>query len=290
MGGLRRSASRNSRAVRLTRWEAASHAECQCAVDAGLQSRHARSGYPEQSARIRREADLATAANEIWDRLRGGLIVSCQAEGDDPFNSPHSMALFARAAEMGGASGIRGRETDNIRAIREAVSLPIIGLTKSQFSDGTVLITADITDAETLVAAAADIVAVDATSRTRPNGMTGPDFVAAVKSRLGASILADVSCLEEGLAALEAVATTLAGYTAAAAASPTEEPDWELLANLVRAARAPIIMEGRIWSPIQAACALELGAHAVVVGTAITRPRVVTRTFVERMRSRPPQP
>jgi len=112
--------------------------------------------------------------------LRGGLIVSCQAEDDDPFNCPEHLALFARAAEMGGARGLRACGTENIGALRAASSRPIIGLTKSRYQDGSVLITPDIEDVEAILEAGADIIATDATDRRRPNGMRGSEFVAAV--------------------------------------------------------------------------------------------------------------
>lgn len=220
-------------------------------------------------------------------RLKGGIIVSCQSEGDDPFNQPDYIALFARAAEMGGAVGIRAREVENIRAVCEAVSLPVIGITKGQFTDGLVLITPDLSDVQDVIYAGATIVAVDATQRTRPNGMIGRDFIAAIKKRWDTPVMADISTLEEGIAAEEVgadiIGTTLAGYTPYSKKLAEDEPDWELLAALAERVKTPIIAEGRIWTPDQAKKALELGAHAVVVGTAITRPRVITRRFVDRV-------
>lgn len=227
--------------------------------------------------------------NDTWESLRNGLIVSCQAEGDDPFNQPHYLALFARAAEMGGASGIRACGAENIRAIRQAASLPIIGITKSQFADNSVLITADFSDVEAASAAGASIIAVDATDRVRPNGLRGHEFVAKVKETRGITLLADVSTFEEGMCALEAgadaVATTLSGYTPATGHRPSDQPDWDLLRALVAASSAPVILEGRVWTPDEARKGIGMGALAVVVGTAITRPRVITRTYVDRISS-----
>ena len=217
--------------------------------------------------------------------LRHALIVSCQAEDDDPFNRPEHLALFARAAEMGGARGLRACGTENISALRAASSLPIVGITKSRYPDGSVLITPDIGDVEAILEAGAEIIAADATDRRRPNGMYGSEFVAAIKQQWAVPLLADVSTLEEGEAAwqagADAVATTLSGYTPATAHRALKEPDWDLLSDLVQIGDAPVIMEGHVWTPAQARCALDLGAFAVVVGTAITRPRVVTRTFVQ---------
>lgn len=218
------------------------------------------------------------------EALRNGLIVSCQAENDDPFNRPEYLALFARAAEMGGAAAIRAQGANNIQAICRNVSLPVIGLTKAQYSNGDVLITPDIKAVEDIIEAGSAIIAVDATDRLRPNGMTGPRFILEVKRLLSLPVVADISTLEEGLAALEAgadaVATTLSGYTPETRKSSGAEPDWGLLTALLSATSAPVIMEGRIWTPAQAQRAVRLGAFAVVVGTAITRPRVLTRAFV----------
>lgn len=229
-----------------------------------------------------------SAAFELG-QLAGGLIVSCQAEGDDPFNRPENLVLFARAAVLGGSVGIRTREPENITAIRQAIDLPIIGITKSAYPDGSVLITPDIEAVDAIVSAGADIVALDATRRERPNGMAGHDFLSHVKARCSCPLMADISTLDEGLAAAEAgadmVAPTLAGYTAYTQKSPDGEPDWDLLERLVKESGTPVIMEGGIWTPAQARRALDLGAFAVVVGTAITRPRVVTQTFVEAMKS-----
>jgi len=221
---------------------------------------------------------------DVISQIRGGIIVSCQAEEDDPFNRPEYLALFARAAEMGGARGIRAREAENIRAICAAVSLPVIGITKGEFPDGSVLITGDFPDVQAVLDAGAVIVAADATRRVRPTGLTGARFIAEIKKRWDVPLMADVSTLEEGLAAEAAgadlIGTTLAGYTPYTA-STGDEPDWELLRDLVQHANVPVIVEGRVWTPEHAKKALGLGAYAVVVGTAITRPRVVTRRFVD---------
>ena len=221
------------------------------------------------------------------ERLRGGLILSCQAEGDNPFNKPEHIALFARAGQMGGTCGIRACGLDNIRAIRQATTLPIIGITKSRYPDGSVLITGDFTDVEGLQAAGADIIAMDATARKRPNGLSGAEFMCRCKVRCQLPLMADVSNVGEGMAAAQAgadiVAGTLSGYTSPKGSSGNDEPDWQLLAALVKAVKIPVIMEGRVWTPQQACRALRMGAFAVVVGTAITRPIDIVRRFVDQM-------
>jgi putative N-acetylmannosamine-6-phosphate epimerase len=217
--------------------------------------------------------------------LRRGLIVSCQAEGDSPFNTPVFMAAFARAAEMGGAVAVRVCGTANVRAVRAQVSLPIIGITKGHYGDGSVLITPGLDDVRDLIAAGADIVAMDATSRNRPSGQSGTDLVRAAVALGAVPIMADVSTRDEGVAAAAAgaalVGTTLAGYTPATAPRASADPDFDLLGRLCRDLPGRVIAEGRIWTPQQARRALALGAHAVVVGTAITRPIDIVRRFVE---------
>jgi N-acylglucosamine-6-phosphate 2-epimerase len=219
--------------------------------------------------------------------LRRGLIVSCQAEEGDPFNQPDLIARFAIAAALGGAVAIRARDPENIRAIRKVVSLPIIGLTKGSYADGRVLITPDFADVEALINAAADIVAIDGTARRRPNGLTGEEFIARIANKNSIPIMADVSTRQEGTAAFRAgaaaVGTTLAGYTRETEGAAGQSPDWRLLKALVRANAGPVILEGRVWTPAQVKRALDFGAYAVVVGTAITRPRIITHRFVEVM-------
>ncbi len=222
----------------------------------------------------------ARIANGILQRLRGGLIVSCQALENEPLHGAAIMARMAVAAWQGGAVGIRANGPADIRAIRAAVPLPLIGL----FKDGTegVYITPTLAHAREVAEAGADIVALDATQRPRPNGERMADIIAAVHERHGKLVLADVSTLEEALAAAAAgadmVSTTLSGYTPYT--PQMEGPDLELVRELSTRLRVPIIAEGRIHTPEQARAALEAGALAVVVGGAITRPQAITARFV----------
>ena len=202
------------------------------------------------------------------------------------------MALFARAAEMGGAVAIRACEPENVRAIRAAVRLPIIALTKSAYPDGSVLITPDIHDAERLLAAGADLIAVDATHRPRPSGIgNGTKVVSILRTAFpSVPIVADVSSFEEGKDAEESgasfVATTLSGYVPGG--FPSRVPDWLLLRRLAAVLQVPIILEGRVASPSQARRGLRLGASCVVVGTAITRPRILVESYVKSMAAEDP--
>jgi len=226
-------------------------------------------------------------STQIIERLQGGLILSCQAEGDSPFNQPEYIALFARAGQMGGARGIRACGVENIRAIKQVTAIPIIGICKSRYADGSVLITGDFADVEGLCDAGADIIAMDATIRKRPNGLNGAEFLRQCKARCQLPLMADVSNIGEGIAAAQAgadiVAGTLAGYTKPDQTQPGDDPDWQLLAELVKAVEIPVIMEGRVWTPAKACRALGMGAFAVVVGTAITRPIDIVRRFADQM-------
>jgi N-acylglucosamine-6-phosphate 2-epimerase len=225
----------------------------------------------------------------ITDKLPRGLIVSCQAAPDEPLHGTQYMAAMARAAKQGGAVGIRANGPDDIAAIRAAVDLPIIGLFKVDLPGYEVRITPTIEYARQIADAGADIIALDATARPHPDGFTTAELIARVQKITGRPVLADVSTLDEGLAAADAgadlVATTLSGYTSY---SPAQgEPDFELIRSLVRELHSggiPVIAEGRVSTPEHAARALASGAHAVVVGAAITRPQWITARFVERLR------
>jgi N-acylglucosamine-6-phosphate 2-epimerase len=222
-------------------------------------------------------------------RLKHGLIVSCQAEGDDPFNAPEFVAAFAKAAEMGGAIGIRAEGIEKIKAIRQKVNLPIVGIIKGKFSDDWPLITPDFSDVENLINAGCDIVAVDATERQRPNGYNGFDFLSKLKKNYTIPIMADISTFKEGIKAAELgadlIATTLSGYTPYTVDKDNLNPDYDLIYELNSSIDIPIIAEGRIWTPSDAIKAIENGAYSVVVGTAITRPRIITRMFAEALKS-----
>lgn len=235
-------------------------------------------------------------SDTAWSTLRGQLIVSCQAFEGDPLRDVAMMAALARAAALGGAAGIRANGPEDIAAIAAAVALPIIGLQKRVY-DGVQCITPTVADAGMLSGAGAHIVAVEATeqrkevSRRHPEIDAFPMMVRRIHEEMGRPVLADVSTLSEGSRAVEAgadlVATTLAGYTPASPA--LDGPDLALVRALARELPVPIIAEGHVWTPEQARATLDAGAFAVVVGSAITRPQLVTQRFVKAMHESAPK-
>jgi putative N-acetylmannosamine-6-phosphate epimerase len=215
---------------------------------------------------------------------KGAVIVSCQARPDNPLHGPVFMAAMAMAAAQGGAGGIRANGAADVAAIRALVDLPIIGILKrAGASPDHVEITPALADASVIVAAGADVVALDGTARPRDGEGLG-DLIAGVRGRLGRPVMADVDTAANGRRAAafgaDIVATTLSGYTADTRAPRDAAPDFDLIAALVGAVSVPVIAEGRLWTPEHVAEAFARGAHAVVIGTAITNPRDITRRFV----------
>lgn len=219
-------------------------------------------------------------------QLRGGLIVSCQALDDEPLHGSIHMAAMALAAVRGGAVGIRANSPEEIAAILHTVRLPIIGIYKLVIPDFSVRITPTIESAIQVANAGADIIAIDATDRPNPDGLGLFDRIRLIHECTSCPVMADISNDQEGLAAQSAgadlISTTLSGYTEASARQ--DAPDFELLDRLVKTIKVPVIAEGRIATPRQAAQALSLGAFAVVVGSAITRPQWITEQFVKEMK------
>jgi N-acylglucosamine-6-phosphate 2-epimerase len=217
------------------------------------------------------------------EQVRGRLIVSCQALSHEPLFGAEIMARMAVAAEQGGAAAIRANTPVDIAAIRKSVPLPIIGLYKDDIPGYPVYITPTLRHALEVAEAGADVIAIDATARARPEPGTLADFIGRIHLQTGLPVLADISTLAEGEAAVEAgadmISTTMSGYTED---SPSQrEPDIELVARLSLSVAVPVLAEGRYRTPEQASNALSVGALAVVVGGAITRPQEITRHFVE---------
>ena len=214
---------------------------------------------------------------------KGALVVSCQARADNPLHGPGHMSAMAQAAQAGGAGGIRANGEADVAAIRAVTRLPIIGIAKVWDDRFPVYVTPGFEQAAQIAKAGADIVGLDATPRPR-DGEPVERLIGRIRAELGKEVFADIATLEEGRAAHAAgatyVATTLSGYTEETASRKTEGPDLELLSALVAEISAPIVAEGRFDAPDLVAEAFRRGAHAVVVGTAITNPREITRNFV----------
>ena len=229
--------------------------------------------------------------NPLLESLRGGLVVSCLAYPGEPMLDPRTMAQVAQAAVAGGAVGIRGKGLDDLRAMRAVVDVPIVGLVK--VGDSGVYITPTLDDCLAVAETGAEIVALDGTRRPRPDGRTLAETVAGLRERFPeVLVMADCGSVPDAEAALAAGAdvlgTTLAGYTGER--PKTDGPDWEVVDGVVALAGSapggpvPVLVEGRVHTPAQAAEAMRRGAWAVVVGTAITHPTTLTRWFADAVR------
>ncbi|MGZ3497032.1 MAG: N-acetylmannosamine-6-phosphate 2-epimerase [Vulcanimicrobiaceae bacterium] len=206
----------------------------------------------------------------VLDRLHGGLIVSVQAWPGSAIDDPRVLAAMALAAERNGAAGVRIQGVANLHAVRERVSIPMIGIIKREYEGFEPYITPTLREVREVLAAGAEIVAFDATARPRPGGVTAAELVEAIHAE-GALAMADCAGEADGVAAqamgADIVATTLCGYT--------KETRGRVLPafDVVRAFAeldAFVICEGGIHSPEAGKAALEVGADAIVVGTAIT--------------------
>lgn len=220
--------------------------------------------------------------NGIIRALERGLIVSCQAHRGEPLHDTGAMAYMALAAEQAGAVGIRA-ELFDLRDICKKTKLPVIGMAKRSRPETDVIITPTVSDAALVVRKGASVLAFDASDRLRPGGVTAACFLAVLREKFPyLMLMADVSTLEEGLRAeaggADIVSTTLAGYTPWSA--PTDGPDYLLIRELSRSVKIPVIAEGRVHRPEEALRCLKEGAHAVVVGGAITRPQQIAAEFV----------
>lgn len=220
----------------------------------------------------------------VLDNLKGKLIVSCQALDNEPLHSPFIMSRMAIAAEEGGAEGIRANSVADIAAIKQLVSLPVIGIIKRDYPDSEVFITATMKEVDELMSVGPELIALDATARPRPGGQRLDALVAEIRAKYPSVLLmADISTAEEALTAqslgFDCVGTTLYGYTAETEGHALPENDCGFLRDVLAAVNIPVVAEGNVETPTLAARCLELGAHTVVVGGAITRPQQITARF-----------
>ncbi|MCR8968804.1 N-acetylmannosamine-6-phosphate 2-epimerase [Facklamia sp. 7083-14-GEN3] len=218
--------------------------------------------------------------------IKGELIVSCQALEDEPLHSSFIMSRMALAAREGGAKGIRSNSVEDIKAIKERVDLPVIGIIKRDYDGADAFITPTMTEVDELMEAKPEIIAIDATGSTRPQGESLSDLMAKIKEKYPQQkLMADCSTLEEMRTAeqlgFDFIGTTLVGYTQQSKGIKIESNDFELIRKAVETIDKPIIAEGNIDTPEKVKRVLDIGVYSVVVGSAITRPQLITKKFVD---------
>jgi N-acylglucosamine-6-phosphate 2-epimerase len=217
--------------------------------------------------------------------LKSRLIVSCQAPPGDPLDHVETLTRIAMSALRGGAGGLRANGVECVAAFRRETTVPIIGIQKQKIH-GEVLITPDFASAHSLAQAGADVIALDCSRARRVEAESWPGLIARIHNDLGKPVLADIATFDEALAAedggADAVATTLYGFTPETAEARTV--NWDMVEKLAEVLHAPLIVEGHISQPQEVHRALDLGAFAVVVGSAITRPESITARFIGAIR------
>ena len=221
------------------------------------------------------------------DKLKNKLIVSVQAQGNEPLNKPEYLLAMSQSVVNSGAGALRLCGIENIKHIKKNISVPIIGLTKSEPTPinwlDKVYITATLKDLKELLKTGVEFIAIDGTNRKREDGSSLQEQINLIKDEKK-TVVADVSTFEEGINVSELgadiISTTLSGYTKETRYKVNSGPDFDLLAELTEELLMPVILEGRIWEPSDVKKAFQIGAHAVVIGTAITRPHLITKRFL----------
>jgi N-acylglucosamine-6-phosphate 2-epimerase len=233
----------------------------------------------------------STSINSVFQSLRGGLIVSCQASKGDPLDDLDTLTRIATSVLRGGAAGLRAEGVACIAAFRKITQLPIIGILKTFDTNGDIYITPDFYAAKAISEAGADLIALDCTARRLTAPEPWPQLISRIHAELNRPVLADIATLEDALAAecagADAVATTLYGYTTETAGIRTVS--WPLVQSLMEHLTIPVFVEGHITRPEEVRTALDMGATAVVVGSAITRPETITARFAQAKRNLPKQ-
>lgn len=224
--------------------------------------------------------------NQCLKQLEGHLIVSCQALPHEPLHSSFIMGRMARAAAEGGAYGIRANTKEDIAEIRNNVDLPVIGIVKRDYDDSKVYITPTMREIDELMEVKPEIIAVDATTDLRPGSVTLDEFYHEIRAKYPEQpLMADCSTVAEALHADELgfdfIGTTLVGYTEQSKGDRIETNDFEIIRTILKEAKHPVIAEGNINTPEKARHVIELGCYSVVVGSIITRPQLITRSFTE---------
>ncbi len=227
---------------------------------------------------------------EILSLIKGSIIISCQALPGEPLYCEEMslMPFMAKAAQMAGSKCIRTSSIRDVVAIKETTGLPVIGLIKRTYENYEPYITPTMKEIDELVSVDSDIIALDCTFTKRPDENPLNVFLKKIRDKYPDIVLmADISTFEEGINAFEygvdLVGTTMSGYTPH---SPkVEGPDYNLVSRLVKELPIPVIAEGKVHQPEQAKKMLELGAHAVVVGGAVTRPLEIAQRFYKAIKA-----
>ncbi|HBE9445276.1 N-acetylmannosamine-6-phosphate 2-epimerase [Clostridioides difficile] len=218
----------------------------------------------------------------MLDKVKGRLIVSCQALENEPLHSPFIMGRMAKAAMEGGAVGIRAQGVEDIIEIKKVTGLPVIGIIKRNYEDSDIYITPTKKEVDELLTTGCEMIALDATNRVRPNNEDLKELIKYIKEN-GVLVMADISNYDEAIKAQEygvdCVSTTLSGYTPYT--KTLEGPDFVLMERLVKDLEIPVIAEGRVNTPQDLKRVFELGVYSSVVGSAITRPQLITEKFVK---------
>jgi len=224
---------------------------------------------------------------EFLEQVQGQLIASCQALPEEPLHGSEIMVRMARAAKQGGARAIRANSPEDVKAIKDDIGLPVIGIYKDFLDGFDVYITPTMRHVKAIADTGAEVVAIDATRQEHPEGNL-KDFIARIHSETPCLLMADISTYEEGMQAAEygadLVSTTLSGYTPYS--KKVDGPDLDLVEQLAKYCSVPVIAEGKYHYPDQAAAAIDHGAAAVVVGGAISRPQQITARFVQALNKR----
>lgn len=223
------------------------------------------------------------------EELRGNLIVSCQALPEEPLHSSYIMGRMAVAAREGGAAGIRANTREDIIEIKKNVEMPIIGIVKKEYPDSKVYITPTMREIEELLEAGPEIIALDATGDLRPGKKTLKEFYQEIRTRCPNQLLmADCSTTEEAVYAdnlgFDFIGTTLVGYTEQSKGMQIDKNDFEIIKDILSKVKHEVIAEGNINTPQKVKRVMKLGVYSVVVGSAITRPQLITRAFVEALK------
>ncbi len=218
----------------------------------------------------------------MLDKIKDELVISCQALPDEPLHSPFIMGRMALAAKEAGAKGIRAQGVKDILEIKKVTGLPVVGIIKKDYPDSEVFITATKEEVLALLETGCEMIALDATKRTRPHGEKLEDLLKLIQDA-GVESMADISTFEEAKMAeslgFDCISTTLSGYTDYS--TQVEGPDYELIKRCVEEIKIPVIAEGKIHTPDQLKKVIDLGVYGAVVGSAITRPQLIAKSFIE---------